>query len=98
VELHVQLLGKIKECLKHSEHRVIALRCMRLQLPLLLSCRAATKEVKDLLDRLFATKDAVAMQLEMPRDRKDFTLVLRRYAGCPLMTTEGRSPLVSNGL
>jgi hypothetical protein len=98
VELHVQLLGKIKECLKHSEHRVIALRCMRLQLPLLLSCRAATKEVKDLLDRLFATKDAVAMQLEMPRDRKDFTLVLRRYADCPLMTTEGRSPLVSNGL
>jgi hypothetical protein len=80
LEVHSKLQRRLLRCLKQADpsHRVLALRCLQLQLPLLLSHRGASKDVVAVLDTLFSGK-AYAMHLELPRS-SDAPEILRRYA------------------
>ena len=78
LELHSRLLRRLLRCVRQPEHahRVVALRCLRLQLPLLIATRGASKEWLSPVDQLFAGR-AIAMSLELSRER-DVPLILRR--------------------
>lgn len=83
LELHRLLRRKLLRCLRqpeapqqdHASHRVLALRCLRLQLPLLASTKAVSKENLEAVEQLFGGK---AMHLELSRER-DAVPVSRRY-------------------
>ena len=83
LELHMRLQRKLLRCLKqpespqaeHASHRVLALRCLRLQLPLLGSTKATAKECLTTVEHLFGGK---AMHLDLSRER-DAVSVSRRY-------------------
>ena len=73
IELHMRLQRKLLRCLRQPEqpavpdapsHRALALKCLRLQLPLLVGCRAAARESVATLEQLFAGR---SMQLEISR-------------------------------
>ena len=59
-------------------HRLLALRCLRVQVPTMFAERGASKEMVALLDQLFFGRLPTALlKLEFPRE-KDVPHLLRR--------------------
>ena len=81
-DLHMRLQRKLLKCLKQSEvtHRLLALRCLRVQVITLLVERGASKEMLALLDLLFFGRlPSAVLKLELPRE-KDVPHLLQQYA------------------
>jgi len=79
LELHNRLLRRLLRCIKQPDtaHRVMALRCLRVQLPYLMAVKGGSRDGLAPIDQLF-TGRVSGMHLELPRE-KDVPLLLRRY-------------------
>ena len=86
MEMHARLLRKLLACLAQRDetaHRLVALRCLELQLPLLLRWRSSTqagpsRETVHTIDAIFRGQGH-AMRLSLDKER-DAPPALRKYA------------------